>query len=63
MLLSYVSRIEETNASIVRAPQCGPCVKKGVACRIYIRTSSEQYIARKIASNNYTCTRCRFYGS
>lgn len=63
MLLSYVGRIEETNASIDRTPRCGPCIKKGLVCRIYTRAASKQYIARKIASNNYTYTRCRFYSS
>lgn len=63
MLLSYVSRIKETNTSIDRTPRCSPCIKKGLVCRIYTRAASKQYIARKIASNNYTCTRCRFYSS
>lgn len=63
MLLSHVGRIKETNASIDRAPRYSPYIKKGLVCRIYIRATSKQYIARKIASNNYTCTRYRFYSS
>lgn len=63
MLLSYVGRIEETNTSIDRTPRYSPYIKKGLVCRIYIRATSKQYIARKIASNNYTYARCRFYSS
>lgn len=63
MLLSYVSRIKETDTSIIRTPQYGPYTKKGVVCRIYTRAASEQYIARKIAGNDYTYARCRFYSS
>lgn len=63
LLLSYIGRLEETNAGIDRAPTCSPCIKKGVPCKVYTRAASKQYIARKINSNNYTYARCRFYSS
>lgn len=63
LLLSYIGRLEETSASIDRAPTYSPCIKKGVPYKVYTRTASKQYIARKINSNNYTYARYRFYSS
>lgn len=60
-MLSYVGRLEETDASIERRPRCSPCVKRGVPCRIYTAAASKQYVARKVNSNNYIYTRYRFY--
>lgn len=62
-MLSHVSRLEETEASIERSPRCSPCVKRAVPCRIYTRVASKEYIARKVNSNDYVYACCRFYSS
>lgn len=62
-MLSHISRLEEIDASIERSPRYSPYIKRGVPCRVYTAATSKQYIARKVSSNNYIYTRCRFYSS